>query len=110
MTAQGVHQLDVFVSFLTIVGWVSLLVLLEKVPDPRVRWVRLASFGPLHQAYDRLPAVWSPLHGVLGVGALLWLGAVLVRGSKLRSWLFVASAGCLLFLSTVWALSAATRP
>lgn len=108
MTAQAVHRVDVLVAFLSIITWTSLLLLLEKVEDRRVRWVRLASFGPLHQAYDHLPPVWGPLHAVLAVAAALWLGAVLVRTSKLRQWLLVATAMCLTFSATAWALSPAT--
>jgi len=70
--------------------------MLESVTDPRVRWVRYASFGPLHQAYDRLPPVWGPLHGLLLLATLLWLAAVLVRSRKLRSWLFIVTTGCLI--------------
>jgi hypothetical protein len=108
MTAQALHRVDVCVAFLTIVSWTTLLVMLEKVADRRVRWVRLASFalGPVHQAYDRLPEAWGPLHAVLVGAAVLWLGAAVLPWSKVRTWLFVAAAGCLVFLATAWALTA----
>ncbi|RYZ02405.1 MAG: hypothetical protein EOO73_31820 [Myxococcales bacterium] len=110
MTAQGIHRLDVFVAFLTIVSWASLMILLEKVTDRRMRLVKLASLGPLHHSYVRLPAAWGPLHGVLITATLLWLAAVLVPPGKLRPWLFVTAAGCLVFLATAWALSPETAP
>ena len=105
MTAQVVFALDIVVSFLTLAAWTTLMVMLEQVHDRRVRWVRLASFGPLHQAYDRLPAVSGSLRGALVVAALLWLAAVLVRCSELRARLFVATAACLAFLTAAAASS-----
>jgi len=111
MSPQAVHQVDVFVSFLALIAWFALLLVLEKVSDPRVRWVRLASFGKVYQAYERLPGGWGVLHGVLVLAALLCLGTVLVRSSEVRRWLLIATAGCLLVLATAWAVSPqAARP
>ncbi len=105
MTAETAHQIDVAVAFLSIGTWVAMMLLLEKSEDPRVRWARLAFSVPIHRAYERLPHAWGPLHGVFMVTAAFWLAVLLVRSSVLRQWLFVAAAGCLVFLATAWALS-----
>lgn len=105
MTAQHVHQLDVVVAYVTIVSWAFLMILLEQVADRRVAWVKLASFGPLYRGCEHLPETWGPLHVVLVIAAVLWLGALLFPVRKLRPWLFSASAGCLVFLATAWALA-----
>lgn len=103
MSEQAIHQVDVAVSFIGIISWTIMMIILENVPDRRVRWVRLGSFGPVIRAYERLPDAWGPLHVVLVVAGVLWLAAVLFR--QLRPWPFVVAAGCLVFLATVSALA-----
>ncbi|MDF3067770.1 MAG: hypothetical protein K0R38_3371 [Polyangiaceae bacterium] len=104
MSPEAIHRVDIIVSFTIIISWAVLLVMLEDVTDPRVRWVRLFSLGPLHRAYDRLPASLGPLHGVLVAAAVLWLAAVLAPARQVRTFLFIASSGCLVLLATASAL------